>query len=78
MKLVILTSSSIEELQKKLKLLTNFLDFKQGELPQIERLAIVIDGPTLILTVEDPQAKIDFFRLGLTAASVICCRVSPK
>jgi magnesium-transporting ATPase (P-type) len=54
MKLVILTSSSIEELQTKLKLLTNSLDFKQGELPLIERLAIVIDGPTLILTVEDP------------------------
>jgi magnesium-transporting ATPase (P-type) len=39
---------------------------------------LIIDGPTLTFAVEDEQTKLAFFRLGLTAASVVCCRVSPK
>ncbi len=38
----------------------------------------MIDGPTLTFAVEDEETKLAFFRLGLTAASVVCCRVSPK
>ena len=43
-----------------------------------QRLALVIDGPTLGYAFESPHALKAFFRLGLLSASVICCRVSPK
>ena len=78
MEVLILTSSSSEEFKSKLHSYTKSLEFKEGELPQIKRLALIIDGPTLTFAVEDEQTKLAFFRLGLTAASVVCCRVSPK
>jgi magnesium-transporting ATPase (P-type) len=78
MEVLILTSSSSEEFKSKLNRYTKSLEFKEGELPQIKRLALIIDGPTLTFAVEDEQTKLAFFRLGLTAASVVCCRVSPK
>jgi hypothetical protein len=78
MEILILTSSSSEEFKSKLYSHTKSLEFKEGELPQIKRIALIIDGPTLSYAVEDEQTKLAFFRLGLTAASVVCCRVSPK
>ena len=43
-----------------------------------EMMAIVIDGPTLAYALEDRAVADDFFKFGLNANSVICCRVSPK
>jgi phospholipid-translocating ATPase len=42
------------------------------------RLAIVIDGSTLAYALADEKLGNAFFRLGILAQSVICCRVSPK
>jgi magnesium-transporting ATPase (P-type) len=78
MEILILTSSSSEEFKSKLHNYTKSLEFNEGDLPPIQRLALIIDGPTLTFAVEDEQTKLAFFRLGLTAASVVCCRVSPK
>lgn len=43
-----------------------------------ERLAIIIDGQTLIHALENKEIAERFFNFGLKANSVICCRVSPK
>lgn len=42
------------------------------------RMSIVIDGPTLVFALRDKECRSVFFRVCLFAASVICCRVSPK
>ena len=47
-------------------------------LPQFPRLAVIIDGPTLSFALADEELAQAFFLLGMMAASVICCRVSPK
>ena len=56
------------------------LDSKSGykNIKLIDKLSIVIDGPTLnsILTNKDLEVK--FIEIALYARSVICCRVSPK
>ena len=42
-------------------------------------MCLVIDGSTLCYVFENgDETKNKFFRLGLMANSVICCRVSPK
>lgn len=38
----------------------------------------MIDGPTLAIVLASPLMSDRFFRLGLLASSVVCCRVSPK
>jgi len=38
----------------------------------------VIDGPTLAMVFASELLSDRFFRLGLLASSVVCCRVSPK
>ena len=38
----------------------------------------MIDGPTLTYVMKHPYTSNAFFQIGLLAASVICCRVSPK
>jgi len=38
----------------------------------------VIDGSTLAFALSDKNVADAFFKLGLLASSVICCRVSPK
>ena len=43
-----------------------------------KRLSLVIDGPTLAMAFETDESLDAFFKLGLIASSVICCRVSPK
>jgi magnesium-transporting ATPase (P-type) len=43
-----------------------------------QKLAIIIDGPTLTYALEDEKLQQEFFNFGLRANSVICCRVSPK
>jgi magnesium-transporting ATPase (P-type) len=45
---------------------------------QRSRMSIVIDGPTLAFALNDEECRTVFFRVCLYAASVICCRVSPK
>jgi magnesium-transporting ATPase (P-type) len=42
------------------------------------RLCIVIDGPTLEHALVDKEISMMFFKLGLMANSVICCRVTPR
>jgi len=39
---------------------------------------VVIDGPTLTFALEKKEIQELFFAFGCQAASVICCRVSPK
>lgn len=53
----------------------NKLAQKAKEMP---RMSVVIDGPTLVFALRDPECRSVFFRVCLFAASVICCRVSPK
>ena len=38
----------------------------------------MIDGPTLGFVLASEHLSMKFFRLGLLASSVVCCRVSPK
>jgi P-type E1-E2 ATPase len=38
----------------------------------------VVDGPTLTFILSSNVLSFKFFKLGLTANSVLCCRVSPK
>lgn len=90
MKIELLSSSSKEEFEEKLLLLskeypgilgpkvTDINTFRENNLPPKTRIAIVIDGPTLAYVFEDEQTQDAFFLLGLLASSVICCRVSPK
>lgn len=42
------------------------------------RISIVIDGPSLAFAFNDEHAANALFQVSLLAASVICCRVSPK
>lgn len=43
-----------------------------------KRLCMIIDGPTLAFAFSETKVANAFFKLGLMASSVICCRVSPK
>ena len=52
--------------------------YKRMNLQQGQRISIVIDGPTLAMVLANEHYSNRFFRLGLLAASVVCCRVSPK
>jgi phospholipid-translocating ATPase len=45
---------------------------------ETKKRVIVIDGPTLSVILGDKEMEQMFFKIGLTASSVICCRVSPK
>lgn len=90
MRLEILTRDSSEELEKELDRLGR--QFRNIDSPQIDdievfrkenltegmRLSMVIDGPTLAFVLSSESLSYKFFRLGLLASSVVCCRVSPK
>lgn len=43
-----------------------------------KKLYIIIDGHNLAHVLADPDLSAKFFKIGLIANSVICCRVSPK
>ena len=80
----------MKEMIQRLKMLTRkFPNFKSDDVMDIEqykrmnlqqgqRISIVIDGPTLAMVLANEHYSNRFFRLGLLAASVVCCRVSPK
>ena len=90
MRLEILSRPTVEELDKELSRLMN--QFRNIESPNIkdievfrrdnlignQRLSLVIDGPTLAFVLSNDILSYKFFRLGLLASSVVCCRVSPK
>lgn len=90
MRLEILTSPSSEELEKNLdRLGRQFRNidspkiddielFRKENLVEGQRLSMVIDGPTLAYVLSSESLSYKFFRLGLLASSVVCCRVSPK
>ena len=44
----------------------------------LQPLSIVIDGKSLSFVLESEELAREFFRFGLLAESVLCCRVSPK
>lgn len=52
--------------------------FRRENLTEGQRLSMVIDGPTLAFVLASESLSYKFFRLGLLASSVVCCRVSPK
>eukprot|EP00347_Sterkiella_histriomuscorum_P017586 403348770 len=70
MKEIVLSSKSKEDFLAKLEAYSK----DQYE----ERLAIIIDGQTLVYALETYSISYKFFKFGLRAKSVICCRVSPK
>lgn len=43
-----------------------------------KKLYMIIDGKNLAYVLNDPQLSKKFFKVGLLANSVVCCRVSPK
>jgi len=49
-----------------------------GTLGKDNEKAIIIDGRTMGLVFEDPEAKRLFAELGISCKTVICCRVSPS
>jgi magnesium-transporting ATPase (P-type) len=51
---------------------TDLKDIKQ------ENVVIVVDGATLAVILGNRALEEMFFQMGLSARSVICCRVSPK
>ena len=71
MDLIILSSKNREDLDKKLISAENFKLSK-------DKMAIVIDGSTLTMVLEEEHLAQRFFLFGCKANSVICCRVSPK
>ena len=71
MKEVILSSSSRVDFEEKLN------RFSENNYEGV-KLAIVIDGQTLVYALSDDVIAIKFFNFGIKANSVICCRVSPK
>ena len=91
MEVFILTSDrqSIEEVRDKIQEAAKELNIHLGgsvhnldkirqEQKTLKRLSIVIDGPSLALAMSDSTTAESFFSVCLRAASVICCRVSPK
>ena len=72
MRTIILTSKDEEEL------LANLKNERETFSIQKKRIAVVIDGPTLAIVFSQKHIELEFFKLGMRAASVICCRVSPK
>jgi magnesium-transporting ATPase (P-type) len=71
MKEVILSSSSRVDFEEKLN------RFSENNYEGV-KLAIVIDGQTLVYALSDEVIANKFFNFGIKANSVICCRVSPK
>ena len=91
MEVFILTSDkqSIEEVRDKIQVAAKEFNIHLGgsvhnldkirqEQKTLKRLSIVIDGPSLALAMSDSTTAESFFSVCLRAASVICCRVSPK
>ena len=90
MRLEILSRPNAQELERELDRLRHqfknidspdFLDielFRSQNMIEGQRLSIVIDGPTLAFVLASENLSMKFFRLGLLASSVVCCRVSPK
>jgi len=70
MKEIILSSKSKDDFIVKLE------QFSKDQYQ--ERIAIIIDGQTLIYALENDFISSKFFAFGMRASSVICCRVSPK
>ena len=86
----ILTSTNKNELEDKLNEfggqfanidsmnISDIEQYRKENLQQGQRLSIIIDGPTLSFVLGSQPLSYKFFRLGLLADSVVCCRVSPK
>lgn len=55
----------------------NFPSFK-NKTDQKKKMYMIIDGKNLAYVLGDEELSDKFFKVGLLANSVICCRVSPK
>ncbi|CAG9329527.1 unnamed protein product [Blepharisma stoltei] len=86
MTLVDLSSTSLAEFSAVLDYYVNLYSLKTMSIKDLlkfketmtERLALVIDGLTLVWALDAKQAyRENFFKLGLISESCICCRVSP-
>jgi magnesium-transporting ATPase (P-type) len=53
-------------------------NFKFKEKKNDNKVYMIIDGSNLAYILSDTKMSKRFFKLGLNANSVICCRVSPK
>jgi magnesium-transporting ATPase (P-type) len=53
-------------------------NFDKSNYTNGKKLYIIIDGNNLAYVLADKVSSTQFFRLGMYANSVICCRVSPK
>eukprot|EP00352_Strombidinopsis_acuminata_P001307 CAMPEP_0176346466 /NCGR_PEP_ID=MMETSP0126-20121128/6258_1 /TAXON_ID=141414 ORGANISM="Strombidinopsis acuminatum, Strain SPMC142" /NCGR_SAMPLE_ID=MMETSP0126 /ASSEMBLY_ACC=CAM_ASM_000229 /LENGTH=134 /DNA_ID=CAMNT_0017694015 /DNA_START=2513 /DNA_END=2917 /DNA_ORIENTATION=- len=62
------------DLGRRYKSLAELKSIKSSRKP----ISIVVDGPTLTYALADETAADAFFSFGILAASVVCCRVSPK
>jgi hypothetical protein len=51
---------------------------KEEKIKRDKKLYIIIDGLNLAYVLADSDFSKKFFKIGLLADSVICCRVSPK
>ena len=51
---------------------------KENPKHEINRMSVIIDGQTLTYVLENQDLSLRFFKFCLHAASVVCCRVSPK
>jgi magnesium-transporting ATPase (P-type) len=71
MKEIILSSSTRIDFEEKLNRFSE--DNYEGV-----KLAIIIDGQTLVYALSDDTIAQKFFNFGIKANSVVCCRVSPK
>ena len=87
MRLIQLSSNTKEEIEEKLRKYEFEFNLSNSSFEALEtqkstlekKLAIVVDGLTLIWILENPNALLKqvFFKLGFLSDSCICCRVSP-
>lgn len=68
------TDKELEEIEKK----AMYTDKNLKKESITKKMYVVIDGLNLVHILDDEVLKRKFFRVGLLANSVICCRVSPK
>lgn len=87
MDLFLLSSTSFNEIKRKLKEISENYNLESLDFQQIDeikshmetKVAIVVNGLTLSLIFEDPDKLLQklFFKIGYLSSTCICCRVSP-
>jgi len=70
------SGDSLDEFKKRFK--TIVANYEKSNNKNNKKLYMIIDGSNLAYVLGDADLSKEFFRLGINANSVICCRVSPK